>query len=97
MPPSNKSAASSKKSAVPNLNARIKKLKGSDGLSALKWAKDRADDHVVHTSMGNVTLFEKFGLRSLSKLSDDDLIEAIDFYTLARNQYLAFLSGSTAR
>ena len=100
MPPKRKASSSpagEKKPRAPTLNDRVKTLKGEDGFKALKWAKDRSSDHIVHTAQGNVKLFDTFPLSSLPKLSDEKLIEAIDFFTLARNQYLAFLSGSIAR
>jgi hypothetical protein len=95
--PSAAPSQSAKQPRAPTVNSRVKELKGSDGVNALKWAKDRASDHVVHTDMGNVRLFEKYPINNLSKLSDGELIDAVEFYTLARDQYLAFMSGSTGR
>lgn len=83
MPPkrtisSSTASDSTKKVRGPTLPQRVKELKGSDGLSALKWAKN-------------------YPIDNLGKFANDELIAAIEFYTLARDQYLAFLSGSTAR
>lgn len=101
MPPKRKAPtpdpSAPKKPRAPTLPQRVKDLKGSDGVSALKWAKDRAPDHVVHTDLGNVKLFERFPIANLAKASDQELIAAIEFFTLARDQYLAFLSGSASR
>jgi hypothetical protein len=76
---------------------RIFDMKGTSGLSAYKWAKERCSDHVVHTDMGSVPLFGEYSISSLSSMRNDGLGRAIDFFHFARDQYIAFLSGSTSR
>jgi hypothetical protein len=82
---------------APTLQQRIKKLKGPDGLAAYKWARKLCSDHEVHIDTGNVKLFELHPMTKLKVLGDKDLISAIDYYTMARSQYMAFLPGSTSR
>lgn len=79
------------------IQQRVKHLKGKQGLEALKWARDRASDHVVHLEGGDQKLFDKYLISSLARLDDEQLVEAIDFYQLALEQYLAFSNGSTSR
>lgn len=79
------------------IQQRVEHLKGKQGSKALKWARDRASDHVVHLEGGDQKLFDKYPISSLARLDDEQLVEAIDFYELALEQYLAFSNGSTSR
>ena len=82
-----------KKKRVLTLQQRVAKLKGEDGAAALKWAKARVDQNTtVHTPTTSANLFDTFPLQCLDKLADAELIQAIDFFTLARNQYLHGMS-----
>lgn len=90
----------------PTLDQRLKKLTEGDLQKykrwkvALKWAKERAEDHEVHTHVtdanGNTkeekrTLFDKFLPSRALTYDDEQLTEMMEFFYFAREQYLAYL------
>ena len=71
------------------LPARIANLLGEEGTRAYKWARERHDDHIVQTPFGNVKLFLDGRIDTLRHLSDSDMMRRIEFYSLARQQYMS--------
>jgi len=65
--------------------------------AALKWAKDRTSDHVVHMTdsdgiKSQKPLFDEMNdPKQATKYADDQLIEMLNYFMFAREQYLAFL------
>lgn len=63
--------------------------------SGLRWAKERAADHVVHIIIEgrerDKKLFEDFDASKAKTYDDQKLREMLDWFVLAQEQYKAFL------
>lgn len=89
-------------SGGPTLNQRLATLAQGDDETlrrwkgAIKWAKDRASDHVVHVTMPDGRerekgLFDDYNLKDAREYDDTTLTEMVEFFSMAQVQYAAFL------
>ena len=86
----------------PTLAKRLRSLADGDDAAlarwkaALKWAKERAADHVVHVTMPDgrereKKLFEEYSIDDARDYDDETLRNMLDWFDLARVQYASFL------
>ena len=86
---------------MPTVLQRIATLSCSDSENlhwkqAYKWAKERASDHMVHIIMPDGTksercLFEDYNLSQGNSLSNEQLVEMLAWFSMARMQYANFV------
>ena len=81
---------------MPTVLQRLRSLTASDPvrrrrlLAARTWARERADDHVMHIGDADVRLFPAGGFDAATNLDDDQLLALLELIAVARYQYMDF-------